>query len=319
MRQLRPLGLPLAPEPFDVVSCTKTRSWSLPIAADYGIGSGEGNPSNDGRFVLIAGTTQIYAVDMDPQRPFAPYPSRRIGPALDVSDCGLSSCTIDNATVSASGQYAVVSYQGDNQRVFDIDQSTLGLTPHEMPAHSFRCAGTPAAGYIYSLGHADVALNPFDKDEDVIVGQDECHLEGQTVNGVLVSHVMMVRLRDGRITALTDPSNEAYAHHVSTRNLNRPGWAYVDYFPEDGKRFSDEVIAVKLDGSQAVQRFAHKHSAFEAGTADLTEECYRCESHVAPSLDGRRILFASNWAEHCGVSCGSTSDIEDYLIDARAP
>ncbi len=304
---------------FNVVSCTKTRSWSLPIAADYGIGSGEGNPSNDGRFVLIAGTTQIYAVDMDPQRPFAPYPSRRIGPALDVSDCGLSSCTIDNATVSASGQYAVVSYQGDNQRVFDIDQSTLGLTPHEMPAHSFRCAGTPAAGYIYSLGHADVALNPFDKDEDVIVGQDECHLEGQTVNGVLVSHVMMVRLRDGRITALTDPSNEAYAHHVSTRNLNRPGWAYVDYFPEDGKRFSDEVIAVKLDGSQAVQRFAHKHSAFEAGTADLTEECYRCESHVAPSLDGRRILFASNWAEHCGASCGSTSDIEDYLIDARAP
>ncbi len=304
---------------FDVVSCTKKRSWTLPIAADYGIGSGEGNPSNDGRFVLIAGTTQIYAVDMDPQRPFAPYPSRRIGPALDVSDCGLSSCTIDNATVSASGQYAVVSYQGDNQRVFDIDQSTLALTPHEMPAHSFRCAGTPAAGYIYSLGHADVALNPFDKDEDVIVGQDECHLEGQTVNGVLVSHVMMVRLRDGRITALTDPSNEAYAHHVSTRNLNRPGWAYVDYFPEDGKRFSDEVIAVKLDGSQAVQRFAHKHSAFEAGTADLTEECYRCESHVAPSLDGRRILFASNWAEHCGASCGATSDVKDYLIDARAP
>ena len=75
---------------------------------------------------------------------------------------------------------------------------------------------------------------------------------------------------------------------------------------------------MKLDGSQAVQRFAHKHSAFEAGTADLTEECYRCESHVAPSLDGRRILFASNWAEHCGASCGATSDVKDYLIDARA-
>src|SRR5439155_1468605 len=30
---------------FDVVSCTETRSWSLPIASDYGIGSGEGNPS----------------------------------------------------------------------------------------------------------------------------------------------------------------------------------------------------------------------------------------------------------------------------------
>ena len=105
---------------------------------------------------------------------------------------------------------------------------------------------------------------------------------------ILPTTAMMVRLRDGRITALTDPSNEAYAHHISTRNLNRPGWAYVDYFQEDGKRFSDEVIAVKLDGSKAVQRFAHKHSVFEG--------CYRCESHVAPSLDGRRMLFASKIA-----------------------
>ena len=59
-----------------------------------------------------------------------------------------------------------------------------------------------------------------------------------------------------------------------------------------------------LDGSKAVQRFAHKHSVF-AG-------CYRRESHPAPSPDGRRILTASNWAEHCGSGCGETSDIEDY-------
>src|SRR3989475_3055540 len=162
-----------------------------------------------------------------------------------------------------------------------------------------------------SLGPADAGLNAVDSIEDVIVGEDECLITGETVNGVLMSHVMMARLRDGRITALTDPNNEAYAHHISTRNINRPGWAYVDYYQEDGKRFSDEVIAVKLDGSKAVQRFAHKHSVFSG--------CYRCESHPAPSPDGRRILIASNWAEHCGSSCGETSDIKDYLIDARAP
>ena len=296
---------------FDVVSCTETRSWALPIAADYGIGSGEGNPSNDGRFVLIGGTRQIYVLDMDPQPPFAPYPNQRIGPALDVSNCGLSDCSIDWSGMSASGKYAVVSYNGDNPRVFDVNASTLALTPHAMSTSSYRCQGTAAGGFLYSLGHADVAVNPFDDNEDVLVGQDECLITGQTVNGVLISHVMMARLRDGQITALTDPSNEAYAHHISTRNLNRPGWAYVDYFQEDGKRFSDEVIAVKLDGSKAVQRFAHKHSVFDG--------CYRCESHVAPSMDGRRILFASNWAEHCGASCGPPSEVEDYLIDARAP
>jgi len=294
---------------FDVVSCTKTRSWSLPIAADYGIGSGEGNPSNDGRFVMINGKRRIYVVDMDPKPPFAPYPNQRIGPALDISSCGVSSCTLDWASVSASGKYGVVSYSGDNERVFDIDPVTLALTPHAMPTSSYRCHGTAAAGFTYSLGHADFALDPLDDHEDALVGQDECHLTGQTIAGTVISHVMMVRLRDGKITGLTDPSNEAYAHHISTRSINRPGWAYVDYFQEDGKRFSDEVIAVKLDGSKAVQRFAHKHSVFEG--------CYRCESHVAPSPDGRRILFASNWAEHCGTSCGSTSDIKDYLIDAR--
>src|SRR6266481_2235904 len=290
---------------FDVVSCTETRSWSLPIAADYGIGSGEGNPSNDGRFVLIQGTRQIYVVDMDPQPPFAPYPSQRIGPALDVSSGG----SIDWAGMSASGKYAVVSYNGDYPRVFDVNTSTLALTPHPMST-SYQCHGSASDGYIYALGHSDVAVNPFDNNEDVLVGRDQCFPSSGQVNGVVVSNVMMARLRDGQITALTDPNNEAFASHVSTRNINRPGWAYVDYYVEDGKRFSAEVIAVKLDGSKAVQRFAQEHSAFNG--------CYRCEPHAAPSPDGRRIIFASNWADHCS-KCGSSSDIKDYVIDARAP
>src|SRR5438132_1687359 len=31
------------------------------------------------------------------------------------------------------------------------------------------------------------------------------------------------------------------------------------------------------------------------------------------------ILSAGDWAEHCGTLCGSTSDMKDYLIDARGP
>src|SRR5947199_35519 len=290
---------------FDLVSCTKTRSCSLPLAADYGISSGEGNPSNDGRFVLIAGTRQIYVVDMDPQAPFAPYPHQRIGPALDVSSGG----SMDWAGMSASGKYAIVSYNGDYPRVFDVNTSTLALTPHPMST-SYQCHGSASDGYIYALGHADVAVNPFDNNEDVLVGRDQCFPSSGQVNGVVVSNVMMARLRDGQITALTDPNNEAFASHVSTRNINRPGWAYVDYEVENGKRFSAEVIAVKLDGSKAVQRFAQEHSAFSG--------CYRREPHASPSPDGRRLIFASNWADHC-TTCGSSSDIKDYVIDARPP
>jgi hypothetical protein len=118
--------------------------------------------------------------------------------------------------------------------------------------------------------------------------------------------VVMVRLRDGFVTMLTDPNNEAFPHHISTRNLDRPGWAYVSYYPSPGQRFNDEIIAVKMDGSKSVERLAHLHSNING--------CYRCEPHAVPSRDGMRVIFASNWATFCGSGCGSTSDIKDYVL-----
>jgi len=115
-----------------------------------------------------------------------------------------------------------VSYSGDHERVFEVDPATLALSPHAMPRSSYGYAGTAAAGFLSSLGHAGVALNPFDNDEDVITGQDECRLSGQTVNGC-PSDTSSWRPRDDTIVALTDPSNEAYAHHISTRSIGRPG------------------------------------------------------------------------------------------------
>src|SRR4029077_3831740 len=83
---------------------------------------------------------------------------------------------------------------------------------------------------------------------------------------------------------------------------------YVSYFKSDGRRFSDEIVAVKLDGSGAVERYVHTHSAFSG--------CYRCEVHPVPSPDGSMIAFASNWAQDCGSGCGSSSVIKDYVVFA---
>jgi hypothetical protein len=118
--------------------------------------------------------------------------------------------------------------------------------------------------------------------------------------------VVMVRLRDGFVTMLTDPANEAFPHHLSTRNLDRPGWVYASYYPAAGQRFSDEVVAIKLDGSLAVERLAHIHSSISG--------CYRCEPHAVPSRDGQRVIFASNWAAFCSSGCGTSSDIKDYVV-----
>ena len=292
---------------FDVVDCVKLRSWPLPFAVDY-FGPSEGNTSRDGRFAALTDGRRAFVVDMDPQPPFAPYPAQRIGPVYDFSSCGLSTCALGWVSISPSGKYVVVKYVNDHPRVLDVNPQTLELTPRPMPDASPRCAGTAAQGFIYDLGHADMTLNPFDNDEDVLIGQEHCGWRGTTVSGQSIGAVVMVRLRDGAVTALTDPTNEASAHHISCRNTLRPGWAYVGYKSEPGARFSDEIVAVKLDGSKQVQRLAHKHSYVGP---------YRAESHAVPSPDGRRVMFASNWAINC-VSCPGTSDIKGYIADARA-
>lgn len=290
---------------YDIVRRTKTRTWALPFAVD-GIGQGEGNASADGRFILLADTNRIFVVDMDPQPPHAAYPSKRIGPAHTITTCNAPGCDIDWVSISPSGKYGVVSYHGDYVQVFDVDPLTLVLTPRAMPGAAPRCNGTAANGFLYDVGHADMALNPFDNNEDVIIGQEHCGNRGDVLNGQNIGSVVLVRLRDGRLTSLTDGKNEAYAHHVSTRNLRRPGWAYVSYYKQDGERFNDEVVAVKMDGSQTVERLSHKHSNWSG--------CYRCENHAVPSPDGMRVLFASNWAQDCGSGCGSLNEIKAYVI-----
>ena len=67
-------------------------------------------------------------------------------------------------------------------------------------------------------------------------------------------------------------------------------------------------MAVKMDGSHQVQRFAHTHTDIGA---------YTGEAHAVPSPDGRRILWDSTWSRSC-VNCGSTSDVKPYITDARA-
>ncbi len=296
---------------FDVTTCTKTRTWALPIAVNYGIGSGEGNPSNDGRFVALGSNVAMFVVDMDPQPPYAPYPNKRVGPVYTFPPCSLTtgapnSWVINSVSVSPSGRYVDISFDSGNDttydanRIYDVDPATLALTPHAMASSSLRCGSFAYRpnGWIFPLKHADMAFDPFDGNEDVILG-------GRSCPGSTIGKVVKVRLRDGQVTALTDPSNEASIYHVSTRNLDRPGWVYVSYYKEPGKRFSDEIVAVKLDGSHQVERLAHMHTNASG--------CYRCEAHPVPSPDGRRVLFASNWAQDCTV-CGAASDIKDYVL-----
>jgi hypothetical protein len=323
---------------YDITTCTRTRRWLLPFAVDY-MGPNEGNPSNDGRFLALQGVNpstnkiSMFVVDMDPQSPLAPYPSQRIGPVVDIeTNCGLSTCNnIDWASVSASGKYAVVSYDGDHPRVFNVNSDTLQLSQRAMPANSKQCSGhDPAKGYIFDLGHADFALNSFDVNPDPLIGQED-YLIGQLRNwctqttddkNQALGSAVMVRLRDDFVMTLTKKTvngvEEATAHHISTRNIGRPDWVFVSYHGNTGvgRRYYDEIIAVKMTGPALtevnglnVEHFAQKHGVYDS--------CYRCETHAVPSRDGFRAIFASTWTLNCTSNCGTSGDIKPYVVDTR--
>src|SRR5215831_7781300 len=106
---------------FDVVNCQMTREWELPFPADYGIGSGEGNVSADGRYVVISDSTRMVVVDMDPKPPSAPpYPHVRIGPIYTFEPCSLKVgepdfCPNGNISISPSGRYIDLKFAQGNE------------------------------------------------------------------------------------------------------------------------------------------------------------------------------------------------------------
>lgn len=99
----------------------------------------------------------------------------------------------------------------------------------------------------------------------------------------------MYRCSDGLKTAILTGQN-AYRHgHPSGRNTNRPGWAYFSTYDRltGTEKGSDMVIAVKLDGSETIEAFAHAH---ENETSDLVGD-----SMAIPNRDGTKVIFHSAW------------------------
>jgi hypothetical protein len=105
------------------------------------------------------------------------------------------------------------------------------------------------------------------------------------------------------VWAPTGATNYIYSH-VSTRNTARPGWAYISNYASSGSFPGlDEIVAVKLDGSDIVERFCHARS--NAG-----ESYYSLQTHGCPSPDGQRVIFASAW------NTTSSSNLYPYVTEA---
>ncbi len=232
--------------------------------SEFRIGPGEGNLSRDGRMIVVDGKREddriAFAYDLERRQK---YP-----------DLVLNEVRIDWVSISASGKYIVLngridSERGDQTQVYDLQGRKVGGLWSEY--------GRPS--------HYDLTID--DDGVDVAVGVSKSKPDS--------GRVIKRRLSNGHVTVLTP---RGYASHTSTRNLRRPGWAYVTY-QHPGPTwppFWDEVIAVKLDGSLTVERIAHLHT---------NKIDYLTEAHAVPSPDGRRVLWASDWESSTGRPIGT--------------
>jgi len=234
-------------------------------------GPGEGNPSRDGaRLAVLAqrgGKQVAFAYDLV---------RRHKWPDID-----LDGVEVDWVSVSALGTYVVLNGVIDGGRdrtqVYDLEGRKVGplWTKYGRPSH-------------YDLTVDDAG-------DEVAVGVSKSK-PGQ---GRLIKRT----LRDGAVTVLTPGG---WPSHTSARNIRRPGWVYATYQgrSRNWPPFSDEIVAVRTDGSLHVQRLAHMHTR----PGD-----YFSEAHASPSPDGRKVIFASNWEAE------SRRPLAAYVVELPEP
>ncbi|MCX7547244.1 T9SS C-terminal target domain-containing protein [Xanthomarina sp. F1114] len=174
---------------------------------------------------------------------------------------------LDWFSVSPLGNYAIVSWQpdgnADNQglKVYDLDfTNKRHLTDYTT--------------------HADLGIDVDGNEVYVAFGDEETRANNY--------YVKMIRLSDGLITPLFEYT-EAYGvwgGHISCRNTNRPGWAYIS----EGccKTIGEkEILAIKLDSSNTIERFGVHHATYH--------DSYEQGAQAVPNRDGTKIMFASSW------------------------
>lgn len=291
----------------DVRTRQTVRSWNLPFARNDL--TGKGNPSADGAYIPLLGDGKhAYILNIA---------TGKSGPPIDLTkDCGLADCDPTSLRYSPNGKHLLVGYAGSNWRLLDVNRSTLKIAVHAMPGFPANCPdcsdGKASRGFLApKLGHPDFVLGAHG--ETYVVGQSRTW-RGKAVAGV---DALSKDGRLGSVLALNVATHayfsptayevngvrEGFAHHISGKAYDRPGWVYVTYLgapSEAGKRFAGEIVAIELTTGKVERLGTHRSTS---------QGCYRCEPHAVPSRDGRHVVFASTWGQ-------DQTEVNAYVIAA---
>jgi len=256
----------------------RANSATVKVAAVAGytgneLGPSEGNLSADGRYLVAkavrSSDSHLVARVLDVDGGSA-------GPVIDLTAAGVTS--LDWVSVSAGGGFVVAygAISGGSQRTKVWARATGA-----------------AVGYWpdYTFGHYDLGFDA--------AGNEVAF--GAVGQSPYAHHFIARRLDSGAITDLTGGVT-SYNWHAGTRNTARAGWGYAATNDRTGYALDGEIYAVRLDGAQRVERYAHHR----ANNID-----YDSAPFPTPSPDGKRVVFASNW----GASGGRP--IQTYVVDVR--
>lgn len=246
-----------------------------------------------------------------------------------------------------AGQYIAFAYEGSprRHRIFVRgDTASLNITGIQNMASAApreRILINNPHGWVTELQHASMGIDPFRSNKEVIYGQqqwlttadrDAARDSGQVVK-IDLDTGLRTRLSAGRKGVPGIPGSDKYGgqtgiyeidpEHISYVNFDRPEWVYVHYaYNTTGlRRYSDELVAWKVNGSREVERFGWSRSNYRNDASNCSpapEACYRMEPHIAPSRDGKRIVYASNWQFFCPTGpCLQKYEAKAFIIDAR--
>ena len=231
---------------------------------EVNLGSYEGNMSNDDRYAVFqckkaTGGNEIMVYDL----------------VNDVIVATLSIGTIwpNNCCMSQSGNYVVVEWASNGTT------STTGTSVYTRNLTFIRNVN-------FSAGtHFDVGYD---------TGGNEVVVQQSTAND---RSVTATRIDNGAITTVLTREEMAFPLHISCRNLNRPGWAYISSFQASGTittaPYYQQVFAVKLDGSRQVNSFAHEHHS--------TSTDYEHSAFGVPNRNGTFVMWRSDWGARTGA------------------
>ena len=247
---------------YDVTDNSTTTLRTFSNYTHIDIGFGKGNLSNDDQFIGLVGengstkTLIVYNIQTDEI----------------IGERTLTSGVLSWFSVSPLGNYAIAAYGADGP------STSQGYNVYDLDMTNERHL------YDYSA-HADVGIDVNGNEVIVAYGNSPQWDEG--------FYLLMVRLDNGDVTNLFSYPGGIWGGHISCRNINRPGWAYVS----EGCCTSNpvaprEIFAIKLDGSNTIERYAKHHSNHQNG--------YGHQAQAVPNRDGTKVIFASNWNNNFG-------------------